>query len=297
MQGFKWLSVGLVAVALTGCASYQNWQAPVSKLSNLHSGKYIVNRGDTLRSVAYGLDVTPSQLAQWNHLQPPYQLYIGQTLYLSQQPDQETEKVEPVVMEPGPVIVTPPPKMSEPKIIESKPAVSSEPKPVVQKPVVSNAKPKLVAVKKASVSKTKPAAVEKPKVVAKHTTKPSEKPNSVAPVVSREGWIWPVQGQVTQSVGGVDIAAKAGTPVLAAKGGTVIYTGPDVSGQGQMVIVSHGDGLLSAYGNLQSVSIKEHEPVSRATQIGRVGALKGVGELHFEIRQNGQVKNPRLYLS
>lgn len=285
MQVSKIIVGSLIAMSLSGCTYYKNWQAPVSSYHNLHQGQYVVKRGDTLRSVAYGLNVSPSDLATWNNLKAPYQLFIGQTLYLSQQPDKKPVSKPTVHEEPAPKVIP-----RQPSRPVSKPVIVSS-----QKTHVRSTPVKVHHAEK-PVHKTYKKPVTKPKKVVAAKPKPKPKPKPAAAKVSSTGWSWPAQGKASTVTQGVDIAVKAGSPVKAAKAGKVLYTGPDISGTGKMVIVSHANGYLSAYGYLSKISVKEGQALTRGATVGRSGTYQGKGVLHFEIRDNGTVKNPRLLL-
>lgn len=305
----------MLAITLSGCNSYQNWQAPVSNLHNLHQGQYVVKRGDTIRSVAYGLHVTPSELATWNDLHAPFQLYIGQKLALG--PQQQvviaSEHVAPRQSAPlqASAKPMPAPKVIHVAAVKTTPKVA--PRQVARRQMIHatvpphhkrHARPTKPHVKakpapKPAPKRVAPKVVEpiakpvvKPKVIAKKVVAPKV----VTAKVSNSGWSWPLQGRAQTVSSGLNISAKEGASVLSASAGKVIYTGPDVSGNGKMVIVSHTGGYLSAYGYLSGVSVKQGQSISRGKLLGKVGDYQGRGVLHFEIRQNGSIKNPRLLL-
>ncbi len=116
------------------------------------------------------------------------------------------------------------------------------------------------------------------------------------------GCIWPTSGSVTSEFGsrwgrlhaGIDIAAPSGTPIYAAQGGTVIFSGVQ-SGYGNVVIVSHGGGLTTLYGHQSRVAASNGQSVSQGDNIGYVGNTgRSTGpHLHFETRYGGSPRNPR----
>lgn len=282
MNVLKIIVGSLIVMSLSGCTYYKNWQAPVSSYHNLHQGQYVVKRGDTLRSVAYGLNVSPSDLATWNNLKAPYQLFIGQTLYLSQQQAEAASPKSVVHEEPAPTVVTHQPSrpVSKPVIVSSQAShVRSTPVKVhhADRPVHKTYK-KPVKVE----SKAKPVVDKKPVVQPKKVVvaKPKPKAKPVATRVSSTGWSWPAQGKSSAATQGIDIALKAGSSVKAAKAGKVLYTGPDISGTGKMVIVSHDNGYLSAYGYLSKISVKEGQALTRGATLGLSGTYQGKGVLH-----------------
>jgi murein DD-endopeptidase MepM/ murein hydrolase activator NlpD len=123
--------------------------------------------------------------------------------------------------------------------------------------------------------------------------------------VSGAGLRWPVGGPVTSEFGyrwgrlhaGIDIGAGTGTPIRAAKAGTVIFAGTQ-GGYGNCVIIDHGGGLSTLYGHMSRIGARDGEDVSGGDVIGYVGSTgHSTGpHLHFETRVGGSPQNPRRYL-
>lgn len=87
---------------------------------------------------------------------------------------------------------------------------------------------------------------------------------------------------------GIDLAALKGTPILASKGGTVIYAGREFRGYGKMVLVESGDGWATLYAHFEKILVAEGQKVLQGEVIGamgRTGRATGV-HLHFEIRKD-----------
>ena len=87
---------------------------------------------------------------------------------------------------------------------------------------------------------------------------------------------------------GIDLAAVKGTPILASKGGTVIYAGREFKGYGKMVLVESGDGWATLYAHFEKILVAEGQKVQQGEVIGamgRTGRATGV-HLHFEIRKD-----------
>jgi murein DD-endopeptidase MepM/ murein hydrolase activator NlpD len=116
---------------------------------------------------------------------------------------------------------------------------------------------------------------------------------------------WPLQGVLYSRFGvrqgqrhdGIDIAAPEGTPVTAAAGGTVVYTGRQ-SGYGAIVILRHSNGLVTLYAHNSAVLVKEGDEVAAGTPIAKVGQSgRTTGpHLHFEVRDGTRPRNPLFYL-
>lgn len=87
---------------------------------------------------------------------------------------------------------------------------------------------------------------------------------------------------------GLDLAAPKGTPILASRAGTVIYTGREFHGYGRMILIECGDGWATLYAHLDKILVAEGQKVRQGEvlgKMGRTGRATGV-HLHFEIRKN-----------
>lgn len=123
--------------------------------------------------------------------------------------------------------------------------------------------------------------------------------------VSGAGLAWPVRGTVTSGFGqrwgrlhaGIDIGARSGTPIRAAKAGEVIFAG-SMSGYGNCVIIDHGGGLSTLYAHQSRLGTNDGASVGQGQVIGYVGSTgHSTGpHLHFETRVSGSPQNPRRYL-
>nr|WP_238584405.1 peptidoglycan DD-metalloendopeptidase family protein [Legionella gratiana] len=120
---------------------------------------------------------------------------------------------------------------------------------------------------------------------------------------SASGWLWPVSGRVVttfipdQGKKGINIACKKGEKVLAAANGVVAYAGSGLAGYGNLIIIKHNYGYLTAYGHNARVMVSEGQYVKAGQIIAEAGIIdhKYIG-LHFEIRKSGVPVNPLNYL-
>lgn len=97
---------------------------------------------------------------------------------------------------------------------------------------------------------------------------------------------------------GIDLAAPKGTPILAFRDGTVIFSGTKGNGLGNYVNIDHGGGITSVYGHASKLNVKKGDVISAGTKIAEVGST-GVStgpHLHFEVRVNGDSQNPKNYI-
>jgi murein DD-endopeptidase MepM/ murein hydrolase activator NlpD len=119
---------------------------------------------------------------------------------------------------------------------------------------------------------------------------------------------WPVHGRVISSFGGktngaqndgINVAVPEGTPVKAAEDGVVAYAGNELKGYGNLVLVRHSNGYVSAYANASEIMVKRGDSVKRGQVIARAGQTGSVDspQLHFEIRKGSTPVDPSKYLS
>jgi lipoprotein YgeR len=114
--------------------------------------------------------------------------------------------------------------------------------------------------------------------------------------------IWPAQGTVIHTFDGknskgIDIANAAGTPVVAAATGSVVYAGNGLRGYGNMLIIKHNDDYLTAYAHNRALLVKEGQTVQQGQQIAEMGDTDSNRTmLHFEVRYLGRSTDPARYL-
>ena len=121
------------------------------------------------------------------------------------------------------------------------------------------------------------------------------------PAVTARGWGWPTDrmGEARPVPGGgVLLPGILGQDIRAASAGRVVYTGSGIRGYGNLIIIKHGENLLSAYAHNRDLLVRESQEVS----LGQVIAHMGEGApqkpvLYFEIRRNGKPIDPLRFLS
>jgi murein DD-endopeptidase MepM/ murein hydrolase activator NlpD len=230
---------------------------------------YVVKQKDTLDGIAHRYGVSSKSIAERNNLQPPYPLRPGQTLQVPGAryvPPSEPAETTSATMAaapsggPGPVkreALPPPPGTSESKV--------------------------------ASAAPTPPAASQPTPLSPPAATAPAHK--------SAPRFQWPLRGKVITPYGsnggqksdGIDIAADTGAPVKAADGGKVVYAGDGVPHLGNLLLIEHSAGYITAYGNNEALLVKKGDEVKKGQTIARAGATGGAASprLHFEVRRGG----------
>ncbi|HEX9461374.1 MAG TPA: peptidoglycan DD-metalloendopeptidase family protein [Alphaproteobacteria bacterium] len=135
---------------------------------------------------------------------------------------------------------------------------------------------------------------------------PPPAPAEIEPVRSGR-FLWPVRGTIVSDFGGkpgglqndgINIAAPRGTAIRAAEGGMVVYAGNELRGFGNLLLVKHRDGWITAYAHAEELLVRRGDEVRRGQVIARVGATGSVGspQLHFEVRKGSRPLNPHDYL-
>ena len=118
-----------------------------------------------------------------------------------------------------------------------------------------------------------------------------------------KGMVWPAQGKILKSFGhkgngvtnsGINISLAEGTPVMAAESGTVIYADSALESYGNLVLLRHSDGLVTAYAHNSKLNVAKNQKVQKGQVIALSGATGSVNtpQLHFEVRRNAQPINP-----
>ena len=128
------------------------------------------------------------------------------------------------------------------------------------------------------------------------------------PAGSLPSFRWPVRGRVIAGFGpkpnglqndGINLAVPEGTPVKAAEDGVVAYAGNELKGYGNLVLVRHSNGFVTAYAHASEILVKRGDAVKRGQVIVKSGQTGSVTspQLHFEIRKGATPVDPAQYLS
>ena len=150
--------------------------------------------------------------------------------------------------------------------------------------------------------------------LASATTQVEEKPVAEAPGKASEAtgalpsFRWPVRGKVMTAYGaktngkandGINVAVPEGTPVKSAEDGVVAYAGNELKGFGNMVLLRHAGGWVTAYAHNSSMLVQKGAQVKQGQTIARVGSSGNVDkpQLHFELRQGTKAVDPMKVLT
>ncbi|AZO77858.1 MULTISPECIES: LysM peptidoglycan-binding domain-containing M23 family metallopeptidase [unclassified Bosea (in: a-proteobacteria)] len=170
-------------------------------------------------------------------------------------------------------------------------------KPKAAAPVVANAPAEKVLVQSKAV-----APAPEPKAEPQTT---ASLPKAEEPASSGAEFRWPARGRVIAGYAGkggnegINIAVPEGTPIKAAEGGVVAYAGSELKGYGNLVLIRHPNGYVSAYAHNGELSVKRGEQVKRGQVVAKSGQSGNVNspQLHFELRKGSTPVDPMPYLS
>jgi lipoprotein NlpD len=251
-------------------------------------GYYVVKRGDTLYSIALEHGADFRELAQWNKLEDPSKIRVGQELRVAAPEDRAGVQVGSV---------------RTAGEVEARPlgAAGSAPPPASE-----------------GGTKTSPKALRLPyseqnlallsRAEARPEAKPEARPEPQKPaaVVDRAAdgieFIWPAKGKVVAGFAeprnkGLDIAGNLGDPVYAAAAGRVIYVGSGIPGLGKFIVVRHDNGFNTVYAHNRENLVKMDQNLTRGQKIAEIGNSDAESpKLHFEIRKFGTPLDPMKYL-
>jgi lipoprotein NlpD len=270
---------GLCCMMIGGCASRGPYQPAT----------YVVRPEDTLYSIAWRHNLDYRDLAKWNGIGADYRLSIGQVLVLQSSGEPRAPRASP----PAPVVAAPNGRPST-----SQPATSAG----IRDPRAGNVP---------SVGKPVPLADPPAGALGGPATKapppvPASSPRGQEPVAAPASsggnakWVWPTDRlSVPRAVpgGGILLFGRLGQDVRAAGAGRVVYTGSGLRGYGNLIIIKHGDSLLSSYAHNRELLVHEGQDVAAGQVIAHMGAgPHQVSALYFEIRVNGKPTDPLRYL-
>lgn len=243
------------------------------------SSTHFVNHGDTLASIARKNHISSAELARANGLDPSAKLKLGTKLTV---PGAKTA----ALAAPGAA-------------------------PVAAAPVAGTLQP--VAAAPAPATKMAAAAPVQSARLAQATAnveeKPAETPAKAAETTSAlPTFRWPVRGKVVTSYGaktngksndGINLAVPEGTPVKAAEDGVVAYSGNELKGYGNLVLVRHSNGYVTAYAHASELLVKRGDTIKRGQVIAKSGQSGEVAspQLHFEIRKGSSPVDPLQFLN
>ncbi len=241
--------------------------------SNVH----VVNHGDTLLSIARRNHISVKELARANHLEPSAKLSLGMRLTV-----------------PGAKAAAVVPAAAPAAVAAAQPAAAPTPPVTRVASAVAGDTPQKARLAQAAPTPEEPAVASPVKAAETTGALPTFR--------------WPVRGKVITAYGakangkandGINLAVPEGTPVKAADDGVVAYSGNELKGYGNLVLIRHSNGYVTAYAHASELMVKRGDAIKRGQVIAKSGQSGEVQspQLHFEIRKGSSPVDPLQFLN
>lgn len=264
-----------------------------------------VGRGDTIYRISRRHHVSPREIIDANKLTPPYKLSLGQRLVLPRARKHKVKRDDTLygisrrygvstnvlarVNGLGPPYTI---FVGQDLRIPAGTATTRQTAPQTAEGTGGKPAP--------AVTMTQP----RPKPARNKPASPVAKP----PSRSGGGFLWPAQGKIVSRYGakskglhndGINIAAPQGTPVRASENGIVAYAGNEIRGFGNLLLIKHDGGWITAYAHNEELLVKRGDKIKKGQLIARVGSTGNVAtsQLHFEIRRGRRAVDPIKHLT
>jgi murein DD-endopeptidase MepM/ murein hydrolase activator NlpD len=230
--------------------------------------KHTIASGESLYTIARRYDVSATDIIAANGIDSPDKIVVGQSLIIPGRPDLLAQRGQ----------------TQQVAAVSGSQSLTSPSGTAATQPANTQA------------ATPAPAAEPTTQVAAAPTQEPT--PAATASVTS-DKFRWPLSGRVITDFAasrgtGINIEAPEGTSVRAAENGEVIYVGNAVEGYGNLVLIKHANGFVSAYAHLNTIGVVKGDTISRGDAIGTVGMTGSVSrpQLHFELRKGATPVDP-----
>jgi len=230
---------------------------------------HTVAPGDTMIRIAKRYNVPLKELAKVNRIEPHAQVKMGDRLVI-----------------PGRTASSKPP------------ALAAKPAPAPTQPQS----------KVAAAPATKVASAEPQHTARAVSPTANVEDAAKASASSSPSFRWPVRGRIIAGFGpkpngqqndGINLSVPEGTPIKAAEDGVVAYSGNELKGYGNLVLIRHPNGFVTAYAHASELLVKRGDAIKRGQIIGKAGQTGTVSspQVHFEIRKGSSPVDPTQYLN
>lgn len=249
-----------------------------SSLVSIPSDAYVhvIESGESLYTIARRYNVTAQGIIQANGFSSPDKIFVGQKIVI---PGKASN-----------LAALGPKGGTKSQTLGAPPSDLAAPKPVAVASIEPEAKMPLATVKPLAPTAA-PAAVAE--------AQPLQQPKTEPVLSGADKFRWPISGRVitdfANSKGtGINIEAPEGAAVRSAENGQVIYAGSGVEGYGNLILIRHPNGYVSAYAHLKDMNVAKGTVVNRGDNIGTAGKTGSVSksQLHFELRKGATPVDP-----
>lgn len=265
--------------------------APV-RAASAGGGTHVVTSGESLTSIARLYGVPRSTLAEANKMDVNGSVRIGQRISVPGTGALAARATKPAATASIPAAAPLAATAAKPAAAPVVAAAPAKPKPVEAKPLAQA-----------------PAVEKKSEMIA--AVKPAEPAEDAVKLDDKQAGMqfrWPVRGRIISGFGpkpggqqneGINVSVPEGTSVKAAEDGVVAYAGNELKGYGNLVLIKHSDGWVTAYAHNSEIDVKKGETVKRGQTIAKAGQTGSVNspQVHFEIRKGSQPVDPSSHLA
>lgn len=290
--------------------SYTPAPAPVAQAAPAAGGNvHVVAPGESLIGISRRYGTTLAALARDNGISPYTRVNVGDRIKV---PGNSRQAAAQPQRQAAPQM-----QAQQPQMQQSQPQryAAAAPAPQVTRPQTTAAQsswpnnapsqPRTIPIDRAPAAEP----TQSVRMVSQETPKADAAPEKAAePAGSLQSFRWPVHGRVIAGFGskpngtqndGINIAVPEGTQVKAADDGVVAYSGNELKGYGNLVLVRHANGYVSAYANASELLVKRGDTIRRGQVIALSGQTGNVTspQLHFEIRKGSTPVDPTKYLA
>jgi murein DD-endopeptidase MepM/ murein hydrolase activator NlpD len=235
---------------------------------------HVINPGETLMALSRKYNKSLSEIARANNLPINHRVAVGERIVI---PGLRANNTQMAAAAPRPAVTAP----------QAQPVSAQQQRVVAAEPQMQN-----------SARVVTPAAGNPEPAKAVDADEPT----------GATGFRWPVRGRVIAGFGpkptgqqndGINLAVPEGTPVKAADDGTVAYAGNELKGYGNLVLIRHANGFVTAYAHASELMVKRGDTVKRGQVIAKSGQTGNVTspQLHFEVRKGATPVDPMQHLA
>ena len=293
------LLLALMIIFLSSCESlfFEEYKIKAYKFKKKEDNLYYtVNKGDNLYLISKKYNVTISKLINFNNIDSPYKIFPNQKIFI---PKKRTH-----IVKRGDTLYSISRKyrtdvftVSRFNNLKNANQIYTNQKLIIPDQFESKKK----VVRKFKKKETKKA---KKKIIVKKDSYSKKVSNETF----NQKFIWPVEGKILSKYGsnnpgffndGINIESVSGKDVKASSAGEIVYSGNEIPGYGNLVLIKHSKNWITAYAHLNKIYKKKGALVKRGESIGAVGNSGNVKipQLHFEIRKGKEAVDPLKYLS